>query len=173
MKGKTHVKTFLIKSFVILALNKIKCIRILLFTQVPSEIPKLCNQFCDLNKYVSLVKMTKLLSLLMHLEYRVTLPDHDWVVADRHKLIPSVYWKIVIEPEYDGEPEAVTYSGATHVAIHSGEKFSTSARTHSSDLARLLELEIFEPIIRISDRAAEQMTIFTIDCGQDENTRYP
>lgn len=25
--------------------------------------------------------------MLMHLEYRVTLPDHDWVVAERHKLM--------------------------------------------------------------------------------------
>ena len=29
--------------------------------------------------------------MLMHLEYRISLPDHDWVVAAGHKLIPSVY----------------------------------------------------------------------------------
>lgn len=29
--------------------------------------------------------------ILMHMEYRVRLPDHDWVVAEKHKLIPSVY----------------------------------------------------------------------------------
>lgn len=34
--------------------------------------------------------------LLMHIEYRVTLPDHDWVVASKHKLIPSVYAGIKI-----------------------------------------------------------------------------
>jgi len=28
--------------------------------------------------------------LLMHVEYRISLPDHDWVVADQHKLIASV-----------------------------------------------------------------------------------
>ena len=33
----------------------------------------------------------------MHLEYKLTLPDHDWVVAPRHKLIPSVYAGIKIE----------------------------------------------------------------------------
>lgn len=37
--------------------------------------------------------------LLMHIEYRVTLPDHDWVVASRHKLTPSVYAGIKIEPQ--------------------------------------------------------------------------
>ncbi|XP_062535085.1 uncharacterized protein LOC134204280 [Armigeres subalbatus] len=29
--------------------------------------------------------------ILMHMEYRVRLPDHDWVIAEKHKLIPSVY----------------------------------------------------------------------------------
>lgn len=29
--------------------------------------------------------------LLMHLDYRVRLPDHDFTVAKGHKLIPSVY----------------------------------------------------------------------------------
>jgi hypothetical protein len=28
--------------------------------------------------------------LIMHMEYKVTLPDHDFVVAKAHKLIPSV-----------------------------------------------------------------------------------
>ena len=35
--------------------------------------------------------------LLMHVESRVSLPDHDWVVAERHKLIPSVYAGINIQ----------------------------------------------------------------------------
>jgi len=34
----------------------------------------------------------------MYMEYSVRLPDHDWVVAQRHKLIPSVYAGIVIKP---------------------------------------------------------------------------
>ena len=29
--------------------------------------------------------------LLMHMQYQVRLPDHYWVVADRYKLISSVY----------------------------------------------------------------------------------
>ena len=29
--------------------------------------------------------------LLMHVQYRISLPDHDWVVADQHELIPSIY----------------------------------------------------------------------------------
>ena len=36
--------------------------------------------------------------ILMHTKYRVKLPDHDWVVADKLKLIPSVYAGIDIKP---------------------------------------------------------------------------
>ena len=27
----------------------------------------------------------------MHLDYKVTLPDHDFPIGENHKLIPSVY----------------------------------------------------------------------------------
>lgn len=55
--------------------------------------------------------------LLMHLEYRVRLPDHDWVVAAGHKLIPSVYAGISIKPGVLGDRTCVGYSGPTYVAI--------------------------------------------------------
>lgn len=37
--------------------------------------------------------------LLMYVEYRVKLPDHDWVKATKHKLIPSVYAGINIKED--------------------------------------------------------------------------
>lgn len=36
--------------------------------------------------------------ILMHMEYKVQLPDHDWVVASKHKLIPSVYAGLTFGP---------------------------------------------------------------------------
>jgi len=51
--------------------------------------------------------------LLMHVEYRISLSDHDWVVADQHKLILSVYAGIRIVPDGLGNKEAVSYSGST------------------------------------------------------------
>lgn len=30
-------------------------------------------------------------AVVMHMDYRITLPDHDWVTASKHRLIPSVY----------------------------------------------------------------------------------
>lgn len=58
-------------------------------------------------------------SILMHMEYRVTLPDHDWVVAQKHKLIPSVYTGIAIK--------------------HHG---------HASDFEHILNTDLFAPLCR-------------------------
>lgn len=40
---------------------------------------------------------TKQTPFCMHLEYQVRLPDHDFAVAPKHVLIPSVYAGIVIK----------------------------------------------------------------------------
>ena len=36
-------------------------------------------------------------SLSFALAYRVVLPDHDWVVATRYRLIPSLYASCLID----------------------------------------------------------------------------
>lgn len=69
---------------------------------------------------IGLTAAKKQSPILMHLEYKVSLPDHDFVVASRHKLIPSVYAAINIEPNGLGIKEAVGYTGPTYVAIRSG-----------------------------------------------------
>ena len=48
--------------------------------------------------------------LLMHLEYKVRLKDHDFVVGGRHKLIPSVYCECNVLP--NGK---ISYSGNTYI----------------------------------------------------------
>ena len=98
---------------------------------------------------IGLTAANKQAPLLRHVEYRVTLPDHDWVVAARHKLIPSVYAGIEIKKDGLGKPEAVTYSGPTYIAIRSGKQCSSSAYAHGLDYERLLELEEFDIITRI------------------------
>lgn len=47
--------------------------------------------------------------MVMHVEYRVMLPDHDWMVGDRHKLIPSVYAGIVKKEKGYGNKKAASY----------------------------------------------------------------
>lgn len=55
--------------------------------------------------------------ILMHVEYRVILPDHDWVKASKHKLITSVYAGIVIEKNGLGNKKSVGYLGPTYISI--------------------------------------------------------
>lgn len=85
---------------------------------------------------------------LMHLDYHVKLPDHDFVVAEKHKLIPSVYAGIVIKKDGEGKPEAVTHSGPKYVEIRSGKHSSSNAETHATDIHRLSEMLAFEKFMR-------------------------
>ncbi|GBP41412.1 hypothetical protein EVAR_36167_1 [Eumeta japonica] len=86
--------------------------------------------------------------ILMHLDYRVKLPDHDFVVAEKHKLIPSVYAGIVIKKDDEEKPEAVTYSRPTYVVICSRKHYSLNAETHATDIHRLSEMPAFEKFMR-------------------------
>ena len=51
--------------------------------------------------------------ILMSMEYPVTLPDHTFVLASKHKLIPSVY----ASPEIN--KDGLSYSVPTHASIQS------------------------------------------------------
>ena len=51
--------------------------------------------------------------IMMHVDYKVTLPDHDFVIVNGHKLIPSVYAALIIKPNGLGDKDFVTYSGPT------------------------------------------------------------
>ena len=63
--------------------------------------------------------------ILMHLEYKVRLPDHNVLVGTPHNLIPSVYGNCDINLK--GE---VTYSGHTFIRICKGKHDKSSANTH-------------------------------------------
>ena len=56
---------------------------------------------------IGVTAANKQASMLMNVEYKVRLLDHDFVIAPRHKLIPSVYSVCDISPK-DG---SMTYSG--------------------------------------------------------------
>lgn len=96
---------------------------------------------------IGITAANKQAPMLMHMQYRVRLPDHDFVVAPRHKLIPSVYVGIHIKEGKIGDPKCVGYSGPTYVAVRSGKHCSSTAHTHAFDFARLMELEHFREIM--------------------------
>lgn len=109
-------------------------------------------------------------TILMHYEYRVTLPDHDFVKAERHKLIPSVTAGITIKPNCFGDPSAVTHSGPTYVAIRSGKHDSSTALTHGFDFETILNLPDFESITKFEGKL-KPVAIIATDGGPDENCR--
>jgi len=121
---------------------------------------------------IGITAANKQAPLVMHVEYRVTLPDHDWVVASGHKLIPSVYAGIEIKPSLVGQPEAVSYSGPTYIAIRSAKHSSSTAMSHAADFCRLLQKPEFEAIIKDRLGNMKPIVMVTVDGGPDENPRY-
>lgn len=67
----------------------------------------------------------KQVPILMNMMNRVRLPDHDWVVATRHKLFPSVYAGLVLN-----DKGRLSYSGPTQIAIRTGKHDSSTAASH-------------------------------------------
>lgn len=108
--------------------------------------------------------------MLMHVEYRVKLMYHDFVVGNKHKLIPSVYAGIMIKPMGFGALEAVTFSGPTYISIRSAKHDSSSAEGHHVDLHRLAELLEFEDIMKING-LYKPVFVISSDGGPDENPR--
>jgi hypothetical protein len=109
----------------------------------------------------------------MHVEYCTSLPDHDWVLAAQHKLIPSVYAGIVIGENGMGNCEAVTYSGPTFIAIRSGKHSSSTAHSHEFGFDTLLQLPEFGSMVKNpDDGSVKPIFIFIVDGVTDENPRY-
>ena len=98
--------------------------------------------------------------MLMHVEYKVRLMDHDFVVAPRHKLIPSVYAVCNVDPA-DGK---MTYSGPTYAFVRRGKHDRTTAFSHLYDMKKLFETK------EIPNRP---ILILSTDGAQDEAPRFP
>ncbi|KAK3919263.1 Mitogen-activated protein kinase kinase kinase [Frankliniella fusca] len=109
--------------------------------------------------------------LLMHVEYRIRLPDHDFVIGSRHKLTPSVYALYKIAADKFGQREAVTYSGPTVICIRSGKHSSSTAATHANDFEYLLTLPACDEFMKV-DGVVKPVLMISADGGPDENPRY-
>ena len=121
---------------------------------------------------LGLTAASKQAPILMHMEYKVSLPDHDFVIASGHKLIPSVYACCVIEDSLKGEPRSVTYSGPTYVAIRSAKYSSSTTCTHFIDFERLKSMSSFEKLLKNAEDQVKPVVIISTDGGPDENPRF-
>jgi len=102
----------------------------------------------------------------MTMERHVRLPDHDFVISSRHKLIPSVYASAKVSQSN------VTYSGPTYIAIRSGKHDKRNASTHAFDFDKLFILDEFSDDMRMKDGLMKPVVIVSVDGGPDENPRY-
>ena len=109
---------------------------------------------------IGLTAANKQSPLMMSMEYTVRLPDHDFVKAPQHKLIPSVNAICKIDEFGD-----VTYSGPTVISIRSGKHDSSSAFTHQKDFEKLLVL--------FPEYKKCPIFVVSVDGGPDENPRFP
>ena len=112
---------------------------------------------------------------MMHVEYKVKLPNHDFVKAPRHKLIPDVYAGIDLKASTNefGNQRTVGYSEPTYIAIRSAKHSQSTAYAHLEDIKTLSNIPEFKDIMLTSDLLHKQVRIITCDGGPDENPRYP
>ena len=85
----------------------------------------------------------------MPLEYKVTLPDHDFPLGEKHKLTPFVYSACL---KKDGE---VSCNGPAFISIRSGKHDKSCAETHSDDFERIVQLEEFQDAALTSKKRYE------------------
>ena len=104
----------------------------------------------------------------MHLDYRLKLPDHDFPVGSRHKLIPSVYAGLA----FDDKGRNLTYSGPTYIAIRSGKHDKSCASSHAKDFRKLYDVPSFQSLALTSEGTPKPIVIIFTDGGPDENPRF-
>ena len=69
----------------------------------------------------------------MHVEYKVKLLDHDFVIAKQHQLIPSVIGDMQVKAKTFSS-YAVTYLGPTYIGIQIAKHLELSAYNHLTDM---------------------------------------
>eukprot|EP00122_Pirum_gemmata_P001778 Pgem_evm1s1604 len=106
---------------------------------------------------------------LIGLEYKVQLPDHDFVIAAGHKLIPSVYAPLLI----DNKNKKLTYNGPTKIKIRSLKHDSSTAFSHGRDIKELLDDDEYKEFTRCEDGKVKSILFHLVDGGPDESPRSP
>ena len=91
---------------------------------------------------------TRQAPLVMHMEYEVRLPDNDFVVASKQKLMASVYAAYEIQTTSARSQSEISHTRLCHIAIRSLMHESSTAFTHGRDLDHVLELEKFASVAK-------------------------
>ena len=120
------------------------------------DMPILClskywSQETSLRRNISMPKVLlgltiskKQVAILMHLEYKVALPDHDFMVDKQHKLILSVTATCL--KKYGRK---AGYSGPTLISIRYKKHNTYYAQSYTGDFATLITCEEFREIATV------------------------
>ena len=92
----------------------------------------------------------------------MSLPDHDFPIGEKHKLIASVYAGCI------QKETGPTYSGPTYVAIRSAKHDTSSSKTHARDFETLKTLESFRDIM-LHENEVKPLVFVGVDGGPDES----
>uniref|UniRef100_A0A8C4PZQ8 C2H2-type domain-containing protein n=1 Tax=Eptatretus burgeri TaxID=7764 RepID=A0A8C4PZQ8_EPTBU len=136
--------------------------------------PKTCSFMCIDDKArvpIGLTAASKQAPITMHMEYQLRQPDFDPVIAEHHKLIPSVFASCVIAE--NKLQSAVSCSGPTYIAIRSGKHDNSTACTHARDFEHLLERETFKAVMCNAIGELKPILVCSIDDGFNEKPRFP
>lgn len=110
--------------------------------------------------------------VLMSMEHKVKLPDHDYVVAEKHKLIPSVtgYRTINNEINFTNKASGIKYSGPTYVAVRSAKSDTSDAWSHGIDILRTFEIDSFRETLYHNDKL-KPIIIWESDGAADQSAK--
>ena len=90
------------------------------------------------------------------------MPDHDFPLGERHKLIPSVYASCLMK-----ESE-ISFSGPTYIAIRSAKHDSSTAASHQYDLCDVFDMPEFASSVKGKDGQMKPLLFVGVDGGPDE-----
>ena len=100
------------------------------------------------------------------------MPDHDFVVAPKHRLIPSVIGDMKLVKSKDLANDTVTYSAATYIGIRSAKHSASYAFAYFQDTMRVRSLSEFATSFQTDRHKEKEVMIVTVDGGPNENPRY-
>ena len=121
---------------------------------------------------IGVTAASKQAPLLMNLRYKVSLPDHDFVVSTKHKLTPTVLGLRKIENYPVGDRACVKFSGPTYIQVKSLKHTASNAFVQAELVDEVLDKEPDYTQIKVGDTVmCKPVVILTTD-GHD-GPRFP
>ena len=117
--------------------------------------------------HIGLTAANKQAPLLVHADCKVNIPDHDFVIAKQHKLVPSLIGDMKMKAKIFSS-DAFTYSRPFFIGIWSAKHLGSSAYNHITNMKRKRQLPKFERSFKNSQNEEKSVMILSVNGGRDE-----